>query len=74
MNTTPDKVTEAQFINLDVEGISAAMFMRLPLQQLEQCKVLCVEHDGQLSEIQNYAGRFGFQYVHHNGENLILAR
>jgi FkbM family methyltransferase len=62
------------FINLDVEGVSASLFMRLPLQALEQCRVLCVEHDGKLSELQAYAARFGFQYVHHNGENLILAR
>lgn len=66
--------TVFDFINLDVEGVSAAMFMRLPLQQLEQCKVLCVEHDGMLSEIQSYAGRFGYQYVWHNGENIILCR
>jgi len=66
--------TVFDFINLDVEGISALMFLRLPLQHLEQCKVLCVEHDGMLSEIQTFAGRFGYQYVWHNGENLILSR
>ena len=63
-----------EFINLDVEGVSADMLMLLPLQSLTDCRVLCVEHDGKLHEIQAYAGRFGFQYVHHNGENIILCR
>ena len=62
------------FINLDVEGVSADMFMLLPLQSIEQCRVLCVEHDGKLAEIQTHAARFGYQYVWHSGENLILCR
>ncbi len=66
--------TVYDFINLDVEGISADMFMLLPLQSLEACQVLCVEHDGKLSEIQERAGRFGFQYVTHNAENVIVSR
>lgn len=66
--------TVFDFINLDVEGVSADMFMRLPLQSLEKCRVLCVEHDGKINEIQDYASRFGFSYVFHNGENLILSR
>ena len=66
--------TVFDFINLDVEGASADMFMRLPLQTLEACRVLCVEHDGKLSEIQAHAARFGFQYVWHSGENIILCR
>ena len=66
--------TVFDFINLDVEGVSADMFMRLPLQTLETCRVLCVEHDGKLNEIQTYATRFGFQYVWHSGENVILCR
>jgi len=62
------------FINLDVEGVSASMFMLLPLQTLEACRVLCVEHDGKMPEIQAHAKRFGFEYVYHNGENIILSR
>lgn len=62
------------FINLDVEGVSADMFMLLPLQSLEHCRVICIEHDGKLQEIQAHASRFGFQYVWHSGENIILCR
>jgi len=66
--------TVFDFINLDVEGVSADMTLRLPLQILEKCKVLCIEHDDKMAEIQAYTGRYGFQYVYHNGENLILSR
>jgi FkbM family methyltransferase len=62
------------FINLDVEGVSADLFMLLPLQTLTQTRCLCVEHDGKMAEIQERAAQFGFGYVHHNGENLILYR
>jgi FkbM family methyltransferase len=62
------------FINLDVEGISAELFMAMPLQTLERTRCLCVEHDGQMEEIRRRAKQFGFEYVHHNGENIILFR
>lgn len=62
------------FINLDVEGVSADMFMLLPLQQLERTRCLCIEHDGKMTEIQERASQFGFGYVHHNAENIILHR
>lgn len=62
------------FINLDVEGVSADLFMLMPLQSLEQTRCLCVEHDGKMAEIQERAAQFGFTYVHHNGENVILYR
>ena len=62
------------FINLDVEGISADLFMQLPLQRLATTKALIVEHDGRLAEIQQHAAQFGFQYHWHNNENLILER
>ncbi len=62
------------FINLDVEGVSADLFMLLPLEKLTQTRCLCVEHDSKMAEIQERAAQFGFGYVHHNGENIILYR
>lgn len=62
------------FINLDVEGVSAELFMLLPLQMLESTRCLCVEHDGKMQEIQQRASQFGFDYVWHSGENVILFR
>ena len=63
-----------EFINLDVEGVSADLFMLLPLQALERTRCLCVEHDGKMEEIQVRAKQFGFDYVWHSGENIILFR
>ncbi len=62
------------FINLDVEGMSAAMFDLLPLSILERTRCLCVEHDGKMEEIKEKASAFGFSYVWHSGENVILFR
>ena len=62
------------FINLDVEGISAELFMAMPLRSLERTRCLCIEHDSKMAEIQDHAAKFGFSYVHHNGENVILWR
>lgn len=66
--------TQFDFINLDVEGVSAELFALLPLQMLERTRCLCVEHDGKIAEIQDRAAQFGFGYVHHNAENVILFR
>lgn len=62
------------FINVDVEGNSFDLFSALPLQKLPHLRALCVEHDWRVSEIYTHASRFGFRYVMHNTENVILAR
>jgi len=66
--------TQFDFINLDVEGQSANMFLRLPLQSLVKTRLICVEHDGLMDEIKQHGAKFGFSYVWHSGENIILHR
>lgn len=66
--------TAFEFINLDVEGMSAAMFDLLPLSILEQTRCLCIEHDGRIDQIRERAASFGFGYIWHSGENIILFR
>lgn len=66
--------TAFDFINLDVEGLSAVMFDLLPLAILERTRCLCIEHDGKMDEIKQRAASFGFNYVWHSGENIILFR
>lgn len=61
------------FINLDVEGVNLEIFRALPFW-LPRLKVICVEHDGHVSEMQNLAAPFGFKAVMVNNENLILSR
>lgn len=76
---TPDQVFDQfgynfDFINLDVEGVSYELFTLIPLQKLAQTKVLCIEHDGRLGELQEHTARFGFGYVWHSNENVIFSR
>ena len=66
--------TNFDFINLDVEGISYELFMLMPLQILPSTKVLCIEHDGRIGELQEHVQRYGFGYVWHNNENVIFSR
>lgn len=66
--------TQFDFINLDVEGVSAKMFLKLPLQGLVKTRLICVEHDGYMEEIKAHGAKFGFSYVWHSGENIILYR
>jgi FkbM family methyltransferase len=62
------------FINLDVEGHSADLFLMLPLARLTKCRCICIEHDGREPELMTYAAAFGYAPAGHNGENLILSR
>lgn len=65
---------EFDFVNLDVEGLSAAMLLRLPLNLLTRCRCLCVEHDGRMEEIVAHCARYNYGYLWHSGENVILVR
>jgi FkbM family methyltransferase len=76
---TPDQLLQQfgynfDFINLDVEGISYELALLLPFRKLSQVRALCIEHDGRLGELNEYLNRFGFNYVWHNNENVILSR
>jgi len=51
-----------------------ALFMSMPLQTLTQCRVLCVEHDSKLADIVRRTERFGFRYIWHCAQNVILSR
>jgi FkbM family methyltransferase len=66
--------TAFEFVNVDVEGVSFELFSAMPLQKLSHTRALCVEHDGHVAEIHDHAQRFGFRYVVHNNENVILTR
>jgi FkbM family methyltransferase len=63
-----------QFVNLDVEGHSADLFLRLPLNALGSVACYCVEHDNRIQEIENAGATFGFHTVAVNAENVILVK
>lgn len=61
------------FINLDVEGQSAELFLRMmALGILPTC--CCVEHDNRLVEIQNAATRQHYNATYSNATNVVLVR
>lgn len=62
------------FINLDVESLNLELFHALPLEEMPQLKVLCVEHDGHGGEMTMRMGLLGFKLVGQNPENLIFLR
>jgi len=66
--------TVFDFISLKGTGDCVALFASLPLQTLAQCRVLSIEHDSKLAEIKQRAEKFGFNYVWHSTEKVLLSR
>jgi FkbM family methyltransferase len=62
------------FINIDVEGSSYQLFTTLPMHRLDKTTLLCVEHDGNLTQAIQVGNNFNFHALTSNGENVILAR
>lgn len=65
-------IKEFDFISMDIEGNELDV---LPLIDLENTKMICIEHNGNTElqrEYEKYL--FGFKLVYTSGENLIYAR
>lgn len=63
-----------EFINLDTEGTNWALFQSLPWKLLNRTKVICVEHDNFIADMEKLALQYGFKLVDQNYVNIILAR
>ncbi len=64
---------EFEFVNIDVEGDSADLFLwALRLRLRPKC--FCVEHDARHEELTRVALLHGYCREHLNGENVIFAR
>lgn len=61
------------FVNFDVEGQSAELFLQM-LKLGWQPKCVCVESDGRDNEIISKATPLHYQVVYGNGTNLVLVR
>lgn len=61
------------FVNIDVEGESAEVFLRALNARLRP-KCFCVEHDGRQEELTRVALLHGYCQEDLNGENVIFAR
>ncbi len=61
------------FVNFDVEGSSARLFLEM-LRLGWQPKCVCVEADGREAELINAATPLHYHVVYGNGQNLVMVR
>lgn len=68
--------TEFDFISIDVEGHNLALLLALPFEasSLQRTKLLCVEHDGALAQMDEYLKPFGFTRSVTNSINGLWRR
>lgn len=65
---------DIDFLSIDTEATNIQLFRMIPDFVFEQIKLLCIEHDNQDEEISARLKRFGFNTLHTNAENIILAK
>jgi len=61
------------FINIDAEGVSVGLFLRMMELQWEP-HAICCEHDNRLAEILSAATARGYAATMANGTNVVLVR
>lgn len=64
---------QAEFINLDVEGINLELFKLLPLAWPD-LRCVCVEYDAAEAEIVALAAASGYKPAYKSAENLVLVK
>jgi FkbM family methyltransferase len=66
--------TDFQFINIDVEGQSADLALKI-IPLFKDCKCICIEHDNRYDELRDIAWANGYkQELAFNAENIIFAK
>lgn len=65
---------EVDFLNIDTEGTNISVFRMIPDWVFEQIKMLCIEHDGNIEEIEARLRKFGFKTLYTNAENIICGK
>jgi FkbM family methyltransferase len=74
METLLSNIKKVDFLNLDVESTNIELFNLISDWFWERLKMICIEHDNQQDYIISKLQPFGFNELHRNGENLILAK
>lgn len=62
------------FINLDIEGNSVDMLLKMPESMLNRVKMLCVEYDDKKDLVKHYLNRYKLRPVYESAENLIFVK
>lgn len=60
------------FLSIDTEGTSVELFLNFEF--ISHPRLICVEHDGEITKCQLYAARMGYTPIAQNAENLIFKR
>lgn len=67
-----EKFGPFDFINIDVEGYSAELALQEWFSPLTYgCKLLCIETDGQTSQLDNKFISYGYEKLLDNGTNVV---
>jgi len=65
--------TSFEFISVDIEGGSAKLVLQNWFNPLDYgCKIISIEHDNMIQELQNKFNRLGYNTISYTGENLIF--
>jgi len=64
---------QPDFINIDVEGQSASLAMSIDYSNLT-AKVICIEHDNRVGELNSYFLNFNFKLAFNNHTNCIFVK
>jgi FkbM family methyltransferase len=62
------------FISLDVEGNNFDVLTSIPIGDLKQLRLLCIESDGRWKDIIDYLAPYDFKELHRTPENIIMCR
>jgi len=70
------------FINIDLEGGTLPIMRQLPMDKLNECRVICVEHlkpewyfgENEEEEIKAWGAAHGLKTLMRTDENVVLAR
>lgn len=68
------ETTGFDFLTLDTEGTSYELFSKLPDEYLKSLRLICIEHDSKVKEINHRLSRLGFKNLDLNGENVIYGK
>ena len=72
--TVDNLVGPYDFISLDVEGTNWELLPELA-PRLDECQLICVEHDGHSAKMRRFLEPFGLTHViSYNAENLMVGR
>lgn len=65
---------DCDFLSVDVEDTNLSLFRQIPDWVWERVKMVVIEHDNGIEEIEAKLHPMGFETVHINAENIILSK